>query len=152
MANLNFRQDLILGNQGEQAIVKFLETKGLTYVSSNNDNKYDIKMATNVGSNEITYEVKTDVKVALLFDTGNIFIEFSSRKKPSGIEVTQADWFVTYFIYLRELWFIKSDQLKMLITENDFPVFKDAGDHGSETHGYLINRKEFKKWFYVTEV
>ena len=151
MANLEFKSDLKLGNEGEEAVVAFLETKGFKFINSNNDNKYDIKMTNNKGR-EITYEIKTDTKVAPLFDTGNIFIEFSSRKKTSGILVTQADWFVTYFPYLKQLWFIKSNQLLDLIDNNEFPIFKNAGDLGSETHGYLINRKDFKQWFHVCKI
>jgi hypothetical protein len=151
MANLDFKSDLKLGNDGEMFVVSFLETKGLRYLSSNDDNKYDIVMCDKDGI-ELTYEIKTDVKCAPLFDTGNIFIEFESRGKDSGIVVTQADWFVTYFKYLNEAWFIKSDKLKELIQENDFPIFKDAGDVGSATHGYLIKRKDFKKYFYVCKI
>ena len=150
MANLEFKSDLKLGNEGEEAVLKFLETKGWKLVNSNNDNKYDIKVA-NEGV-ENTYEIKTDVKCAPLFDTGNIFVEYSSRKKPSGIMVTQADWFVTYFKYFDELWFIQPSRLLELISRNDFPTFCDAGDVGSETHGYLINRKKFKEWFYVCKI
>jgi hypothetical protein len=124
----------------------------MKYLESNHDNKYDIKMLTVRDEKTLTYEIKTDVKCAPLFDTGNIFIEFTSRKKPSGILVTQADWFVTYFQYLNELWFIKSDKLLDPINDNDFPIFKDAGDLGSETHGYLINRREFFKHFYVSNI
>jgi hypothetical protein len=101
---------------------------------------------------ETTYEIKTDVKCAPLFDTGNIFIEYESRGKASGISVTEADWFVTYFKYLGEVWFIKTKNLKKLIEENNFPTFKDAGDVGSATHGYLIKRKEFKDYFYVRKI
>jgi hypothetical protein len=150
MANLNFEKDLILGNDGESIIVSFLESKGCKFINSNNDNKYDIKMLTN--GKETTYEIKTDVTCAPLFDTGNIFIEFSSRSKPSGILTSQSDWFVTYFKYLNELWFIKTNKLLDLINNNDFMVFKNAGDIGSETHGYLIKRKEFKKYFYVNKI
>ena len=60
MANLDFRTDLKLGNEGEDAIIKFLESKGHKYLDSNYDNQYDIKMLTN--GKETTYEVKTDVK------------------------------------------------------------------------------------------
>jgi hypothetical protein len=150
MANLDFISDLKLGNEGEESIIKYLLDNGCKYVDSNNDNKYDIKMIKK--GLETTYEIKTDVKCAPLFDTGNIFIEFESRGKPSGISVTQADWFVTYFKYLKEAWFIKSDKLKKLINENDFQTFKDAGDVGSATHGYLIKRKDFKKYFYVCKL
>jgi hypothetical protein len=150
MANLDFRKDLKLGNEGEVVVTDFLESKGHKYVDSNNDNKYDVKMITN--GKETTYEIKTDVKCAPLFDTGNIFIEFESRGKASGIAVTQAKWFVTYFRYLNELWFIKSNDLRTLIENNDFQVFYDAGDVGSATHGYLINRKQFKNHFNVCKI
>ena len=106
MANLNFKKDLKLGNDGEEILIKFLESKGCKYIDSNNDNKYDLMMI-NKGK-ETTYEIKTDVFIAPIYDTGNIFIEYESRGKLSGISVTQADWFVTYFKYLKEIWFIKS--------------------------------------------
>lgn len=150
MANLNFIKDLKLGNEGEEILTEYLITKGSTFVDSNKDNRYDVKMSNN--NKEITYEVKTDVKCAPLFDTGNIFIEFQSRGKISGISVTQADWFVTYFLYLGELWFIKSKDLKELIKTHDFPKFYNAGDIGSETHGYLIKRKDFKQYFHVRKI
>lgn len=150
MANLDFKTDLKLGNDGEDVIINFLESKGCSYVDSNNDNKYDLKMVTK--GKETTYEIKTDVKVAPVYDTGNIFIEYESRGKSSGISVTQADWFVTYFKYLKEIWFIKSETLKKLILENNFPIFYDAGDVGSATHGYLIKRKDFKKYFHVCKI
>jgi hypothetical protein len=150
MANLNFKQDLILGNDGEDIVRKFLESKGCSYLESNNDNKYDLKMLKN--KKEITYEIKTDVKCAPVCDTGNIFVEFESRGKDSGIIVTQADWFVTYFKYLKQLWFIKSDDLRNLIKENEFPIFYDAGDIGSKTHGYLIKRKAFNEYFHVHKI
>jgi hypothetical protein len=150
MANLDFKTDLKLGNDGEDVIINFLESKGCSYVDSNNDNKYDLKMITK--GVETTYEIKTDVFIAPIYDTGNIFIEYESRGKSSGISVTQADWFVTYFKYLKEIWFIKSETLKQLISENDFPIFYDAGDIGSATHGYLIKRKDFKKYFHVCKI
>jgi|TARA_R110000782_G_scaffold21110_1_gene56882 hypothetical protein len=150
MANLNFKSDLILGNDGEKIVIKFLETKGCVYVDSNNDNKYDLKMITK--GKETTYEIKTDVKCAPVYDTGNIFIEFESRGKDSGIVVTKADWFVTYFKFLNQIWFIKSDDLKKIISQNKFPIFYDAGDVGSKTHGYLLKRKDFKKYFHVSNI
>jgi hypothetical protein len=150
MANLNFIEDLKLGNEGEESLAEYLIKNGSTFIDSNKDNRYDIKMLNK--DKEITYEVKTDVKCAPIFDTGNIFIEFESRGKASGITVTQADWFVTYFLYLNELWFIKSKDLKQLIENNDFLKFYNAGDIGSNTHGYLIKRKDFKKYFHVRKI
>jgi len=150
MANLNFNDDLTLSAIGETTVKEFLEKKGWIFVSSNNDNKYDLVMTKD--NKTVSYEVKTDFKCAPLFDTGNIFIEFECRKKPSGISVTKSNWFVTYFIYLNEIWFIKSDMLKKLIAENNFTVFIDAGDVNSETKGYLINRQRFKEYFHVCKI
>lgn len=150
MANLHFKSDLILGNEGEKTLIDFLTKNNGIYLNSNNDNQYDIKML--IKGQERTYEIKTDVKCAPAFDTGNLFIEFESRGKLSGISVTKADWFVTYFKYLKEIWFIKSEDLRLLIKENSFPVFRNAGDIGSATHGYLINRKKYKEKFHVCQI
>lgn len=147
MANLNFKKDLLLGNEGEDVLRDFLNTKGCEPISKNDDRRYDLKMLKK--GVETTYEIKTDFKCAPLFDTGNIFIEFECRGKESGIMVTEADWFVTYFKYLNEIWFIKSKKLIQLINDNNFPTFSDAGDLNSNTKGYLINRKKFKKYFNV---
>lgn len=150
MANLNFKKDLVLGQDGEVVIREFLESKGLTFVDSNHDNKYDIKLLKN--NVPVTYEIKTDVICNPTFDTGNLFVEFRCRGKESGISVTEADWFVNYFPFLNEIWFIKSDNLKELINNNNFHVIKNAGDRYSETHGYLINRKKFKEHFQIYHV
>jgi len=150
MANLEFKEDLKLGNSGEKVVIDFLTSKGCELINTNNDNKYDIKVSK--GGKVFTYEIKTDLHVAPLFDSGNIFIEFSSRKKPSGVSVTEADWFVTYFINLNELWFIKTDKLKELIANNNFRTHFGGGDIGSETNGYLINRKQFKENFHVCKI
>jgi hypothetical protein len=122
MANLNFKKDLVLGNIGENVIIEFLISNGLTYLESNDDNRYDfIMLKDNV---KTTYEVKTDVLCRPTYDTGNMFVEFKCRGKASGIETSKAKWFVTYFKYLNEIWFITT---KM-----------------EETHGYLIKRNKFK--------
>lgn len=147
MANLNFKKDLLLGNEGEDVLRDFLNSKGCKPISKNDDKRYDLKMLKK--GVETTYEIKTDFKCAPLFDTGNIFIEFECRGKESGIMVTEADWFVTYFKYLNEIWFIKSKKLIQLINDNNFPTFSDAGDLNSNTKGYLINRNDFKELFNV---
>lgn len=145
MANLDFNKDLSLGNKGENIVKKFLIDNGCKEIENNNDNKYDLKLLKN--NRQITYEIKTDFKCAPLFDTGNIFIEFECRNKLSGISVTKADWFVTYFIHLNEIWFIKTTKLKKLISDNNSQIFTDAGDLNSQTKGYLINRKKFRSYF-----
>lgn len=150
MAYYNFRQDLREGVKGEETIVKFLESKGLTYLNSNNDNKYDIIMKKN--NKEITYEIKTDVYCSPTRDTGNMFLEFECRGKASGIAVTKADWFVTYYEKLKEIWFIKTSDLINLTKTESLPTINQSGDAGSNTCGYLLKRKKYQKQFHVYKI
>lgn len=150
MGQYNFRLDIKEGQEGEGNIINFLENKGLTYLNSNNDNKYDIKMLKN--NKEITYEIKTDTWCNQTRDSGNIFVEFECRDKPSGIEVTEADWFVTYFRHLGHIWFIKTSVMKQLIKTENFKIRRQSGDAGSNTCGYLVPRNQYKEYFTVEYV
>jgi len=150
MANYNFRKDLILGNQGEIVIKEFLESMGGTFIEFNNDNKYDLKMI--IDEIEATYEIKTDVYCTPTKDTGNMFIEFFCRDKPSGILTSQAKWFIMYYKYLNEAWFITTDDLKKLVNDNKFKVITNGGDKGSSTNGYLIPREKYKEFFKIYQL
>lgn len=150
MANYDFKKDLLLGVVGEGVVKDFLVSKGGVYLESNNDNKFDLKILKN--DREITYEIKTDVYCSPKNDTGNIFIEFECRNKPSGISVSEADWFVTYFKNLNQLWFIKTEKLKNLIEESTLSVIRNVGDKNSKTGGYLMNRERFKEYFNIYNI
>ena len=158
MAHYNFSKDLIEGELGEGVIIKDLESMGLQFKSNNKDNKYDISMMVPPKHKYPsickfpTYEIKTDVFCHPSFDTGNMFIEKECRGKPSGIEVTQAQWFVTYYKYFNEAWYIKTKNLKKLIMDNDFPITQNSGDVDSNTKGYLIPRNEYKNIFIVRTI
>lgn len=153
MANYNFNEDLIEGEDGEKIVIRDLKSVGGKFISDNKDNKFDIimSMPTRGGQlvRETTYEIKTDVYCKPHEDTNNMFIEFECRGKESGICVTTSDWFVMHFKYLSELWYIKTDRLKSLIKNNNFTVTEFSGDAGSNTKGYLIPRYQFKKHFKV---
>jgi hypothetical protein len=148
MADLNFKTDIKLGEMGEQIVLQDLESMGGKFIKDNKDNKFDL-LVERKGKN-IKYEIKTEVTVAPGFDTGNLFIETECRGKKSGIEVTEADWFVTYVVYFGEIWYIKTDDLKKLIKENDFRK-GIGGDPGSNSTGYLINRENFRDHFIIRE-
>lgn len=147
MGQYNFNLDIKEGQEGEKYIINFLESKKLIYLNSNNDNKYDIKMLKN--NKEITYEIKTDTWCNQNRDSGNIFVEFECRNKPSGIQVTEAQWFVTHFRDLGHIWFIKTSVMKELIKTENFKIKKQSGDAGSNTCGYLVPRNQYKKYFKV---
>jgi len=68
----------------------------LSLMEHNSDFKYDLKLG-KVKEDELydafsykTIEVKTDFKTK---ETGNVFVEYESRGKPSGISTSLADYY-----------------------------------------------------------
>lgn len=165
MAEYNFNKDITVGEKGEAVMVKHMESKGLKFVDDNKDNKYDLKMLLPT-KKEITFEVKTDVwcvpgrYLEMPFgrmwvegkDAGNLFIEFECRGKDSGIKVTQADAFLYYFPYYKQMWYIKTKDLISLIQNNNFRETTQSGDTDSNTKGYLIPREQFKQQFHIYKI
>ena len=150
MANYNFNKDLAIGEKGEKVVLFDLESMGAKFIDDNKDNCYDLLVEK--GGIQLKYEIKTDVYCFPQFDTGNMFIEFECRGKTSGIEVTKADWFVMHYKYLKEIWYIKTNELKELIKNNQFFKTEFSGDQNSNTKGYLIPREEYKEYFIVRGV
>lgn len=69
-------------------------------VSFNRDNKYDIQLSQALRDESALAKILAGAKIELKTEsflwerTGNICIEFASRGKPSGIAVTEADYWV----------------------------------------------------------
>jgi len=148
MANYNFKEDIIIGEDGEKIVIKDLESMGGKFLKDNKTKTHDLTFDF-PKKDGVKYEVKTDVTCKPYADTTNMFIEIESRNGPSGIHVTEADWFVMYYKYFDELWYISTSDLKKLIRDNDFKITEQAGDEGSNTSGVLIPRYQFKKYFKV---
>jgi len=140
----NFNKDLILGEEGEDDIIKYLEGLGYKYISRNHDNRYDIKME--YKGIHYTYEVKTDVYPR---DTGNLAIEVECRGKESGFAVTRADFFTYYYKSSGEIWNIKTSKLRDLIRNGNFYLAENAGDKGSNTKLYLLKKDVVRPYFKV---
>lgn len=143
----NFRKDLAKGIEGEEAIIRYMQNLGFTFVDKCDDNRYDFSMLYN--GVVYTYELKTDMYCSRDSDTGNIVIEVESRGRQSGISVTQADFFVTYFPHLGEIWNIKTSELRDIIRNNNLPLKEGKGDPGSNTKFYLIKKEKYKQNFRV---
>jgi hypothetical protein len=142
-----FSKDLIKGEAGEDEIVEYMVELGFKFISRNNDNRYDAIMK--FGETEYKYEFKTDMYCTPKNDTKNLVVEIRSRGKQSGISVTEADYFVTYYPHLGEIWNIKTSDLKELIEGNDIKLKEGAGDPGSNTAFHLIHRPTYRKHFKV---
>ena len=145
MANYDFNKDILIGEQGEQTIIEDLISMGGIYESNNKTNTHDLII--NYKGRNITYECKTDI----FDDTGNMFIEMKCRNKDSGIAVTKAEWFVTYFKRLNEIWYIKTDKLKEILNTHEHRYIKNVGDKNSKTEGYLLNKNMFRSSFIVRD-
>lgn len=145
MANYDFKKDIVIGEEGENILIKDLIALGATFESNNKTNSHDIIVK--YKDKEVTYECKTDI----FSDTGNMFIETKSRGKESGISVTKAKWFVTYFKRLNELWYIETTELKKILSEYEHTYIKNVGDKDSNTEGYLLNKNMFRNSFIVRD-
>lgn len=148
---MNFKnkwlRDLEDGQKGEKVIATILSKKlGKEIDHFNNDYRYDFIL------NDIKWEVKTDCwehyKGRI---TGNIFIEYQCGMNPSGILTTEAKWFVYYFPYLEEAFFIKVKNLKELLNNKELRHIESAGD-GGKVKGFLINRNTFRDHFKVLKI
>lgn len=152
----NYKKDKDKGDKGEDFIIDFLESNGCRFIRKSYKNeedneeeehkKFDFIML--YKQRFVKYEAKTDM---YLPDRGNLVVEFEDRGKPSGIRVTEADYVITYFTHLGEIWNIKTDKLKALIAENNFKIKEDGGDDGN-TKMYKIPREKFRGHFKVHKV
>ena len=95
----------------------------------NNDYRYDFKT-----SDKIKYEVKTDV---MSLKTNNLFIEFESYRKPSGISSTKAHYYI--FSDTIDYYLIETQKLKIILCNIENKKIVSTKD--KQTFGYLI-RKE----------
>lgn len=154
----NFRTDLEkYGKAGELEVAEFFKSKGYEVSELNNNSDFDFTASR--PNKTFKVEVKNDVKCITpslphlpAFDTGNIFIEYTSWGREAGIQTTKADLYAYMFGALkpRELWLIPVDDLKKIIENNkELKTTKDSGDEGSGTEGYLIPRWDYIDSFAV---
>lgn len=146
---MSFQTDLSKGEQGESLVISYLVGKGAKLVSRNSTKDWDFIV--NKDGVPISYEVKTDFYCTKNRDTGNFFIEITSRGKPSGITTSKADWMVFFMANLGKCYFIKRDALLRLLLMNEVKV-KTGGDKGSRTFAYVLPRDKFKDDFLIVDL
>lgn len=100
------------------------EKYSVQIVAFSKDNRFDF-----IDSNGVSYEVKTE---PTSLKTGNNFIEVFAYGKPSGLSVTQANYYI--FSNTVDYYLISTDKLKELVKLHG--ILKKTMD--SLTHGYLI--------------
>ena len=120
----------------------------------NNDFKFDLKYGKQGESNlhkmltnedGFKVEVKRDRQA---HRTNNLYFEYESRNKPSGIANTQADYYC-YFITETFCFIIKVDELKAklrrLIKEKKVINDKQPGGDNNTSLGVLVSINNFMK-------
>lgn len=114
----------------------------------NSDFKYDLEFGVLEGETwfeEIVsnrkFEVKTD---RLSAKTGNIYIEYESRGKPSGIATTQADYWV-YKVTETKAIVIKTEELKTIVRQlilDKKAIANVRGGDNNTSVGVLVKIKD----------
>jgi hypothetical protein len=127
---------------GESIVRMFLENLGYVFLSKCEDISHDYKFLK--GGKEFVFEIKTDV------DTDNMAVEYECRGKKSGIAATKADFFITYYPQLNEIWLIKTEKLKELIRKNKDTIKKIDTADGIKL--FLLKRDKYKPEFRITNV
>jgi hypothetical protein len=114
----NFKRDLKLGMLYEtialKQILNFYHDK-YKLVATNDDNRYDFLL-----SNNKSYEVKGLIKV---YKYELIFVEDTAFDKPSGISVSQANFYIFVLIndaIVKQTIVISTVKLKRLINEKKY--------------------------------
>jgi hypothetical protein len=113
-----FKKDLSIGQKYEviaqDRIIEYYENK-LKVIETCDNYKYDFRL-----SNDFTYEVKFERSS---LKTNNIFLEYIAFQKPSGIDMTQADYYI-FVLPVNEtdnqFVLIDVDTLKQLIIDKQY--------------------------------
>lgn len=133
----NFSEDLKLGQLIEDlAIDMLIVNSNVELLNKNNDYRYDFVMSDNT-----KYEVKFDRKSFL---TKNIYIENMAFGKLSGINRTQADYYIivvpqsqsgSYNLYNLDYYLIPVSKIKELIKDKKYTYINDS----QINNGYIFD-------------
>lgn len=127
-----FYNDLDKFSPYEDVLAKKLMTKyDVEAYEKCNNNEYDIKL-----SNGLTYELKCDV---MSKKTGNVYIEYWSRGKKSGVYKSKAEFYAFSFD-LKTFYIITKQKLLNLVTTRNYRIMPT---NTSNTFGYIIPMREF---------
>ena len=168
----NFDEALKNGKVSEKIAQQYLEQMGVKFIRNSvgvHDNLKIWDIECEYKEKTYHYEVKSDLILknsCTIFDeatqeyittpkveTGNIYIEKTSRDKNSGIDVTKAHVWMHILFHLNEIWIIKVDKLKEIIRLNNMGSALGGDIYmGKKTsNGFLFPRLKFQKYFKVVK-
>jgi len=145
-----WRKDLAWGERWERVIGLYLFFNGVSNITYNNDNRYDIKGV--YKSNVTKFEIKSD----RYKNTGNMALEVKDNDKPSGISVSEADIFVYNYTNISDIYvyifFIPLVELKKVLRDNQSKLKIIKGGDDKEASIILLPMAEYKKYFKVVKL
>ena len=149
---IDFHGDLEEGQEGERVFAQYLIKNKYYSISYNNDSAWDVCATSPKTRLNTFFEVKTDVLCKPGKDTGNMAIEIRFKGRPSGISVTEANYFVYLFKFLERdnLHIIDSNKLRDLIRENFHRLKVVKGGDNNNSELVLIPRKTYKDYFFTS--
>lgn len=111
MGTYNFKKDLKESEKSVNLVIEKLKEQGCTDVETNDDGRYDI-IFTRDGK-QFTAEVKNDL---MWETTKNVAIEFESRKKPSGISTSKADYW--FYVLGEQIYICTTGSLRVFLVQH----------------------------------
>jgi hypothetical protein len=113
----------------------------------NSDFKYDLELGI-VGEKYLAdalqnrkIEVKTDFKAS---ETGNVYIEYKSRGKPSGVSTSESEWYA-FVLSNDNIILVKTKKLKALVKAR-FKKYRGVkGGDSNTSWGVLLPITELLK-------
>ena len=128
---MSFLECLKVGQKYEKIASNLLkENHNIETVSFNFNHNYDF-----IDTNDIKYEVKYDRRSSA---TGNFFVEYSSRDKPSGIFNTESH---KYIFMVNEIdgYMLDVKDLKQMIEDKTYKKDLKCYLEGKKVGGYLFD-------------
>jgi len=137
-----FNELLNLGRYFEdmaiEKVIMYHNLKDDTLINKNNNIYYDFEIE-NIGDiDNVKYEVKTDIKAV---ETNNIFVEFMSNNRDSGINKSMSNYYIIIIPYEEEPLFlmIKTLTLRDLILNRKYDRIFNPTLYNKFTGGYIFN-------------
>ena len=110
----------------------------------NSDFKYDLEIG--LSYETALYELlgkKIEVKRDFqCFETGNIFVEYESRNKPSGIATSEADYYC-YWLSEKHFVMVEKDELRRLCRKYLKSTRDVYGGDSNTSKGILLPLNDF---------
>ncbi len=106
----------------------------------NSDFKYDLQIGQI--AEKLLYDILTNKKIEVKKDlqynkTGNIYIEYYSRGKQSGISTTESDWYA-FVLEDEKIFFIETKKLKTLCRKFINTKYDIKGGDNNTSKGICI--------------